>query len=217
MMTQTPQTPGNASPAVLVVDDEPELCALLAEYLARHGFQVRTAPNAAAARALVAEQVPAPAEDGASFRLSLPISGKSETVTDTTPAPLPEPPASPQRRALVVDDEPELAKLMRYLLENEGFDVATAESGAVALEMLDMRRFDAIVSDLRMPDMDGAGLWRAVSAQHPRLARAMLFVTGDTLSPDARAFLQNSQSDWLDKPFTRDDLLAKVAALMDQT
>ncbi|SDO06581.1 PAS domain S-box-containing protein [Rhodoferax sp. OV413] len=160
---------------------------------------------------------PAPAEGGASFRLSLPISGHADAPTDTTPAPLPEPPAAPPRRVLVVDDEPELAKLMRYLLENEGFDVATAESGAVALEMLDMVRFDAIVSDLRMPDMDGAGLWRAVSAQHPRLARAMLFVTGDTLSPDARAFLQNSQSDWLDKPFTRDDLLAKVAALMDQT
>ncbi|SDO06539.1 two-component system, OmpR family, phosphate regulon response regulator OmpR [Rhodoferax sp. OV413] len=59
MMTQTPQTPGSASPAVLVVDDEPELRALLAEYLGRHGFQVRTAPDATAARTLVAEQVPA--------------------------------------------------------------------------------------------------------------------------------------------------------------
>ncbi|MEO5794842.1 MAG: PAS domain S-box protein [Rhodoferax sp.] len=157
---------------------------------------------------------PAAAEGGASFRLSLPISGVAD-AEDTPPAPLPALQAAPQKRVLVVDDEPELAKLMRFLLENEGYEVATAESGAVALEMLEMVRFDAIVSDLRMPDMDGPGLWRAVSAQHPQLARAMLFVTGDTLSPDARSFLQSSHCDWLDKPFYRDDLLAKVAALTE--
>ncbi|MDR7378129.1 two-component system NtrC family sensor kinase [Rhodoferax ferrireducens] len=160
---------------------------------------------------------PTPAEGGASFRLSLPISGQAEAPTDSAPAPLPEPPAAPQRRVLVVDDEAELVKLIRYFLESAGYEVATAESGAVALEMLDMVRFDAIVSDLRMPDMDGAGLWRAVSTQHPRLARAMLFVTGDTLSPDARAFLRSTRCDALDKPFTRDNLLARVAALMEKT
>ena len=53
------QAEGNASPVVLVVDDEPELRSLLAEYFGRHGFTVRTAPDAAAARAAVAEQAPA--------------------------------------------------------------------------------------------------------------------------------------------------------------
>jgi two-component system NtrC family sensor kinase len=70
-------------------------------------------------------------------------------------------------------------------------------------------RFDAIVSDLRMPDMDGAGLWRDVSARHPLLARCMLFVTGDTLSPDAREFLRSSRCASLDKPFSKADLLAQ--------
>ncbi|MBI3370077.1 MAG: response regulator, partial [Burkholderiales bacterium] len=46
------------NPSLLVVDDEPELCALLAEYFGRHGFAVRTAADAAIARALVAEQAP---------------------------------------------------------------------------------------------------------------------------------------------------------------
>jgi len=53
------QAEGNASPVVLVVDDEPELRSLLAEYFGRHGFTVRTAPDAAAARAAVAERAPA--------------------------------------------------------------------------------------------------------------------------------------------------------------
>ncbi|MBI3369117.1 MAG: PAS domain S-box protein [Burkholderiales bacterium] len=121
---------------------------------------------------------------GASFRLSLPISGQAQQ--DTVPAALPAPGTSLQARVLVVDDEAELADLMRDMLEGAGYEVAVAESGAVAIELLATARFDAIVSDLRMPDMDGAGLWRAVSSQHPLLARSMLFVTGDTLSPDPK-------------------------------
>lgn len=150
---------------------------------------------------------------GASFRLSLPISG--EAGPDSVPAELGELGSPQQKRVLVVDDEPELASLMREMLERTGYEVATAESGALALEMLDLVRFDAIVSDLRMPDIDGAALWREVSARQPHLARAMLFVTGDTLSADARAFLRSAHCDSLDKPFSRADLLAKVAALFE--
>ncbi|MEP6874245.1 MAG: PAS domain S-box protein [Burkholderiales bacterium] len=155
---------------------------------------------------------PVSPEGGASFRLSLPISGVAES--STVPAALPEPGASLQARVLVVDDEAELADLMRDMLESAGYEVATAESGAVALELLDTARFDAIVSDLRMPDMDGAGLWREVSARHPAIARSMLFVTGDTLSPDAREFLRSSRCASLDKPFSKADLLARVAELL---
>jgi two-component system NtrC family sensor kinase len=92
--------------------------------------------------------------------------------------------------------------------------VATAESGAVALELLDTARFDALVSDLRMPDIDGAALWRAVGARHPQLARRILFVTGDTLSPGAQQFLSQTGCPALDKPFTKADLLAGVAQLL---
>jgi two-component system NtrC family sensor kinase len=156
---------------------------------------------------------PVSAQSGASFRLSLPISGTPDA--DIMPAALPEPGAPLQARVLVVDDEPELADLMRDMLEGAGYDVATAESGAVALALLGEARFDAIVSDLRMPDMDGAGLWREVSTHHPLLARCMLFVTGDTLSPDAREFLRSSRCGSLDKPFSKADLLGKVAALLE--
>jgi PAS domain S-box-containing protein len=155
---------------------------------------------------------PASPQGGASFRLSLPISGVAEI--DTVPAALPEPGVPLQARVLVVDDEPELAEVMRDMLESAGYEVAIAESGAVALELLATARFDAVVSDLRMPDMDGAGLWREVSARHPLIARSMLFVTGDTLSPDAREFLRSARCASLDKPFSKADLLARVAELL---
>jgi two-component system NtrC family sensor kinase len=92
--------------------------------------------------------------------------------------------------------------------------VAVAESGAVALEMLDLARFGAIVSDLRMPDIDGAALWRLLRQRHPALATRLLFVTGDTLSPGAQQFLTESGCRSLDKPFSRAELLAAVARLL---
>lgn len=155
-------------------------------------------------------QLEAPAaRGGACFRLSLPLAAPAEPPTPTVGTPLPhEAPAL--ARVLVVDDEPEIAQLMRDMLESAGYEVATAESGAVALEMLDMTRFDAVVSDLRMPDMDGAALWREVRERQQELARRMLFVTGDTLSPGARQFLDQTGCDSLDKPFARADLLARV-------
>ena len=155
---------------------------------------------------------PATALGGACFRLSLPVSGIA--ATDTMPAALPETSAPLQARVLVVDDEVELADVMREMLEGAGHEVATAESGAVALELLATARFDAIVCDLRMPDMDGAGLWREVSTSQPQLACHMLFVTGDMLSPDAREFLRRARCAALDKPFLKADLLARVADLL---
>ena len=150
-------------------------------------------------------------QPGASFRLSLPISGAPEPDGETAEAPAD---ADGQAlRLLVVDDEPELASLMRETLEGAGYEVATAEDGAVALALLMEARFDAIVSDLRMPEVDGAELWRAVQALQPGLAARMLFVTGDILSPAAAEFLKECGCPALEKPFQPDDLLAAVRRL----
>jgi PAS domain S-box-containing protein len=149
---------------------------------------------------------------GASFRLSLPLSGEAEPPAEAPVAAPTEVPALAQ--VLVVDDEPELAELLRDMLERAGYAVATAVSGAVALELLEAARFDAVVSDLRMPDMDGSALWRAASARQPELAQRFLFVTGDTLSPDASEFLKATRCAGLDKPFSKPDLLAKMAEML---
>jgi two-component system NtrC family sensor kinase len=150
--------------------------------------------------------------DGACFCLQLPVSGEPE-ATETEPAPLAGTDEC-SARVLVVDDEPEIAELIGEMLSGAGYEVMTAESGAVALAMLAEARFDAIVSDLHMPELDGAGLWREVKRLHPQLARRMLFVTGDTLSPIARQFLQEARCDSLNKPFAKAELLARVTALL---
>ncbi|KQW51510.1 MULTISPECIES: PAS domain S-box protein [unclassified Roseateles] len=149
---------------------------------------------------------------GTCFCLQMPVSGERE-VAETEPAPLPETDEC-NARLLVVDDETEIAELIGEMLSGAGYEVMTAESGAVALAMLAEARFDAIVSDLHMPDIDGAQLWREVKARHPTLARRMLFVTGDTLSPIARQFLSEARCDSLNKPFSKQELLARVTALL---
>jgi two-component system NtrC family sensor kinase len=116
------------------------------------------------------------------------------------------------QRVLVVDDEAEVSGLMRDVLEQAAFDVAEAESGAVALELLDAARFDAIVSDLRMPDMDGVALWNAVRKKHPVLASRVVFVTGDTLSAAAAEFMRRTGCVCVDKPFVPAELVAQVQA-----
>ncbi|MFL6661145.1 MAG: PAS domain S-box protein [Rhizobacter sp.] len=153
-----------------------------------------------------------PGGRGATFRLSLPIGGGSPARDEAAPASAAAPRAV--ARVLVVDDEPELAALMRDMLEGAGYEVATGESTAIALELMKAARFDAIVSDLRMPDMDGAAFWREVSARDPLLARRTLFVTGDTLSPNAREFLKASRCPGLEKPFSKEDLLGGVARML---
>ncbi|HEY0954515.1 MAG TPA: PAS domain S-box protein [Roseateles sp.] len=149
---------------------------------------------------------------GACFSLQLPVSGEPEP-SETEPVPLAATDEC-NARLLVVDDEPEIADLLGEMLSGAGYEVMTAESGAVALAMLEEARFDAIISDLHMPELDGAGLWREVKRTRPALARRMLFVTGDTLSPTARQFLDEARCDRLNKPFAKAELLAHVTALL---
>ncbi len=117
-------------------------------------------------------------------------------------------------RVLVVDDEPGIAELLHDLLQAAGCSVLTANSGHQALDALACHSVDLVVSDLRMPDIDGAGLWRALQAAHPALADKVLFVTGDTLSPAAQVFLASTGCPSLDKPFSRSELLRRLASLL---
>jgi PAS domain S-box-containing protein len=156
------------------------------------------------------------ADHGACFRLGLPLNGPADddhpTPTACEAAQAHE--AGASGRVLVVDDEPDIADLMRAVLEDAGLEVATAESGAVALEMLHEARFDVVISDLRMPDIDGPALWQAITDIDPALARRTLFVSGDMLSDTSQQWLHAQGLPSLDKPFANDELLVAVRRLM---
>jgi nitrogen fixation negative regulator NifL len=102
---------------------------------------------------------------------------------------------------LVVDDEPEVGRLLADLLASDGHQVDTASNGAEALERLEERDYDLILSDLRMPRLDGPGFYREVQQSRPALLSRFVFITGDTLSAETREFLEQVTAPSVHKPF----------------
>jgi CheY-like chemotaxis protein len=116
---------------------------------------------------------------GARFRVRLPL---SQDDAAERPAPAAAPGAG--GRVLVVDDEPEIAALLQERLRADGLKVATASSGRRALAALEAGGVDAVVSDLRMPDMDGAALADEIGRRWPGLRGRIVLITGDALGAD---------------------------------
>ena len=114
------------------------------------------------------------------------------------------------KRILVVDDEEEVAMILAELLSIDRHEVDTAKSGALALEKIRRQRYDLVVSDLLMPEMDGPSLYRAVEAMDPELARRFVFITGDTLGATVRDFLDAAARPTLTKPFDFEEVLRVV-------
>ncbi len=134
---------------------------------------------------------------GAIFRVELPV----QAIPARAGEPTAELGALPRRSILVVDDEPEVAAVLADVLAMDGHEVRTAPDGAAALRALAEGAYDAIFSDLRMPTLDGPGLYRELERRDPRQARRIIFLTGDTLSPEIRAFLEQVAAPTVTKPF----------------
>jgi CheY-like chemotaxis protein len=109
-------------------------------------------------------------------------------------------------RVLVVEDELRVAQLVAEVLEAEGYEVDTAGNGLLALEKIEEHDYDLILSDLRMPELDGLGLYRELERRQPALLSRFLFVSGTTEQPEYRNFLAETAVPVLSKPFTLVDL-----------
>src|SRR5690606_24847856 len=125
--------------------------------------------------------------------------------SDAVPSPA-EPPAQGKERFLIVDDEPDLCELLADILRSRAATIDVAASGREALERLRLAGYDAVLTDLRMPDLDGPTLYREIERLWPDLAGRVIFVTGDALSPSVQAFLAETGRPLLEKPFTAADV-----------
>lgn len=115
--------------------------------------------------------------------------------------------AAQRPRILVVDDEPDLLEILAAELTDAGYDVTCAESGREAVDRVRRDHFDVVLTDYKMPGMDGLATLAAIEAVHPN-QRAVL-MTGYA-SDDVRNALKKSGRPYLPKPFDRDDLLATL-------
>ena len=154
--------------------------------------------------------VDCPPKGGAAFEIVLPaIPVESAEDDDVVAAKrLPE-----RKKVLVVDDERDIRGMLVEILGGANHRVVACASGREALERLASESFDLILTDIRMPDIDGRALYPEIERRWPEQASRVVFVTGDTLAPGLRDFVMSSGRPVLDKPFMPAEVRRIVAEL----
>ena len=114
------------------------------------------------------------------------------------------------RCILVVEDEPNIATVCVRTLTREGFQVDVAVNGEIALDMWRKKDYDLCISDIRTPRMNGIELYRQLKDENPVAVHRFIFTTGDTLSDNVKAFLEENGRPFLPKPFAPENLRAIV-------
>jgi PAS domain S-box-containing protein len=149
---------------------------------------------------------------GASFIVELPIIAPP----GAEPSAPPESPAVPVRAGslaiLVVDDEPAIRSAIARYFAGLGHAVDAAGTGAEAYALLESRRYDAVLLDLRMPDTSGDVIYRELVERDPTHASRVIFLTGDVQNDATRELIELSGRASVMKPFTFDELTRVVLA-----
>jgi two-component system NtrC family sensor kinase len=110
-------------------------------------------------------------------------------------------------RILIVDDEVEIAETLEEILRLNGDHADIAANGSEGLARALSATYDLILSDIRMPQLDGPSLYEALRRERPEMLHRIAFITGDALSPEIRSFLTRSGVPYLEKPFLASDVL----------
>ncbi len=119
---------------------------------------------------------------------------------------------------LLIEDEPAVLWFLRTALERNGYAVATASTGAAALEMLRDGEYRAVLSDMRTPGgVDGADVHEWVCAHRPDLGRKFIFITGDIANEETAAALRRTGAPHLEKPFLVKQLLDVIERALGST
>jgi two-component system chemotaxis response regulator CheY len=121
-------------------------------------------------------------------------------------------------RVLVVDDEPDIRKVVKMTLNKAGYDVLEAENGEKAIEVINTGEnrlmLDVIICDIRMPKINGAEAIAYFQREYPRVP--LIVLTGFPDTEMATSFLRQGVVDYLVKPVEGDKLKSTVARAMDQ-
>ncbi len=151
---------------------------------------------------------------GGYFRVSIPHTGHL-LATDKGISDSPE--ERNTQRILIVDDEPDVLDALEDILVLQGHHVFAVGSGQEALEALGNNSFDGVLSDVRMPEMDGEQLLAAIQKQYPAMVGQVAFITGNDLSDQTRVFLETCNRPHLGKPFVPHEVAELLQGLNDAT
>jgi len=157
-------------------------------------------------------------EGGAVFDIWLPATFRQSKPQTDAPSEERSPPPRPFRKGtiLLVDDEQNILDLMEEAFLQAGHEIGVALNGQEALDLIqETDPPNAIVLDLKMPVMGGREFYSRLVEEQPSLAERVVFLTGDTLSDNARLFLESVNRPFLSKPFALDELIERVESAME--
>jgi signal transduction histidine kinase/CheY-like chemotaxis protein len=134
------------------------------------------------------------------------------------PAPVVQEKASTgnNKRILVVDDEIGVSDLICDILKESGYEVEACNDAQQALQLLKSQVFDAILSDMKMPGLDGEAFFKEVELLYSDYIKRFAFVTGDVMSPHVADYLESTSALYLEKPVAPAELIALVEELCAQ-
>jgi DNA-binding NtrC family response regulator len=115
---------------------------------------------------------------------------------------------------LFVDDEPALREVMAERLRDRGYEVVEADSGETALELLEQFAFDTVITDLRMPGIDGVRVIESAVERYPGIVA--IVITGYGTIKDAVDAIKRGASDFIAKPFQFDELMHVLQKALEQ-
>jgi PAS domain S-box-containing protein len=117
---------------------------------------------------------------------------------------------------LVLDDEKSLAEMLSEMLNLLGYTTTTCYAAVDALELIESRNFDLVVSDFRMPGINGQQFYTMALHIKPELAQRIVFVTGDVVNAETKAFLESTGNPHLAKPFNLTNVSRAVAQVIQK-
>ena len=117
-------------------------------------------------------------------------------------------PAPSSPRVLIVDDEPSMRDMLRIVLRRDGYDVHVASNGREAVAALEREVFDLLLTDIRLPDVDGVQVLREAKARNRDIVALMMTAYASTET--AVEALRLGAADYFTKPFNMDELRLKV-------
>jgi len=112
-----------------------------------------------------------------------------------------------------VDDEPDTLKVVKTILEKEGFEVVSVESGKAALSQINLNNFELILLDIMMPDMSGWELFTRIAKIQPEYKIIFLTVL-EASKEKIKELKDHGIKDYVTKPFDRNDLVVRVKKAM---
>lgn len=116
---------------------------------------------------------------------------------------------------LLIDDEPSMQRALRRILQRDGYDITTVVNGLEGLAALEMRPYEVILCDIRMPYLDGPGFYDELQRRYPHLVSRLIFFTGDVMSTEVQAFFAQIDRPYLIKPFKAHEVRRLVQQVLE--